>query len=54
MTTSLNPTDAVAGGRLVAEIGVAPAVPLEFIVVRISQDAEGRTDVVPVTPGGGT
>jgi hypothetical protein len=51
---SLNPTDAVAGGRLVAEIGVAPAVPLEFIVVRISQDAEGRTDVVPVTAGGGS
>lgn len=49
---TLNPAEAIASGRLVAEIGVAPAVPLEFIVVRVSQDAEGRTDVVAVGGGG--
>jgi hypothetical protein len=28
-------------GRLVAEVGVAPAVPLEYLVLRVTQDAEG-------------
>ena len=28
-------------GRLVAEVGVAPAVPLEYLVLRVAQDAEG-------------
>lgn len=49
---SLNSPDSVAQGRLVAEVGVALAVPLEFLVVRINQDADGRTQVVPVTVGG--
>jgi phage tail sheath protein FI len=30
-------------GRLVTEIGLAPGVPSEFIVVRIVQDASGAT-----------
>jgi hypothetical protein len=30
-----NPPDATARGRLTAEIGVAPARPFEFIVVRV-------------------
>ncbi|GAA1032432.1 hypothetical protein GCM10009557_30900 [Virgisporangium ochraceum] len=38
---TVNPAWSQAQGRLVAEIGVAPAEPLEFIVLRISQDAAG-------------
>ncbi|MDD9206706.1 hypothetical protein PU560_09540 [Georgenia sp. 10Sc9-8] len=32
-------------GRLVAEIGVAPAVPLEFLLLRLSRDAGGAVTV---------
>jgi phage tail sheath protein FI len=42
---ALNPAWSQAQGRLVAEIGVAPAHPLEYIVLRISQDADGRLGV---------
>lgn len=37
----LNPQSVVDAGRLLAEIGVAPAEPIEFIVLRIALDAEG-------------
>ena len=38
-----NPADVRASGRLVVEIGLAPIVPGEFIVVRLSQSASGGT-----------
>ncbi|MGW4686222.1 hypothetical protein ACWEPM_15160 [Streptomyces sp. NPDC004244] len=41
----LNPTWSQGLGRLVAEIGVAPAQPLEYLVLRIAQDADGSVDV---------
>jgi hypothetical protein len=41
----LNPAYSQALGRVVAEIGVAPAQPLEYIVLRISQDADGGLGV---------
>ena len=37
----LNTPQTIALGQLIAEVGVAPAEPLEFIVVRIVQTAEG-------------
>ncbi len=37
----LNPPQTQALGRLVAEVGVALAAPLEFLVLRISQDVDG-------------
>ena len=37
----LNPQSVVDEGRLVAEIGVAPVEPVEFIVVRITRDGDG-------------
>lgn len=43
----VNPPSSVALGRLIAEIGVAPAVPLEYILVRIARDADGSLSVVP-------
>lgn len=43
----VNPPSSVALGRLIAEIGVAPAVPLEYIMVRIARDADGGLSVVP-------
>ncbi len=36
-----NPPDARAGGRLLAEVGIAPTVPLEFIELRVGRDAGG-------------
>ena len=39
-------------GRLVAEIGVAPSRPLEYLVLRISQDTDGGTSVPPLVPAG--
>lgn len=41
----LNPPASQAAGRLIAEIGVAPAAPLEYLVLRISQDADGALRV---------
>ncbi len=43
----VNPASSQALGRLVAEIGVAPAVPLEYILVRIARDPDGSLTVVP-------
>lgn len=42
----LNPPQSQALGRLVAEIGVAPAAPLEYLVLRITQDTDGNVQVV--------
>lgn len=36
---TLNPQDGVDAGRLVAEVGIAPATPAEFIVLRIGRQA---------------
>jgi phage tail sheath protein FI len=44
----LNPPEALALGRLTAEIGVAPSSPLEYLVLRISQDVDGTAAVTPV------
>ncbi|HEY3544643.1 MAG TPA: phage tail sheath subtilisin-like domain-containing protein [Propionicimonas sp.] len=41
----VNPPASQALGRLVAEIGVAPAVPLEYILVRIARDPDGSLTV---------
>ncbi|MCJ0874259.1 hypothetical protein [Streptomyces sp. AP-93] len=41
----LNPAWSRDLGRLVAEVGVAPAHPLEYLVLRISQDADGTVTV---------
>lgn len=41
----LNPPASQALGRLIAEVGVAPAAPLEYLVLRISQDADGTLQV---------
>jgi hypothetical protein len=43
---SLNPPWEQALGRLVAEVGVAPSTPLEYLVLRISQDADGAVAVL--------
>lgn len=42
----LNTAGSQALGRLIAEIGVAPAVPIEFILVRIARDPDGSLTVV--------
>jgi uncharacterized protein len=42
---SINTTWSQGLGRLVAEVGVAPAQPLEYLVLRIAQDAEGMIGV---------
>jgi phage tail sheath protein FI len=42
---SLNSRQSQALGRLIAEVGVAPAAPLEYLVLRISQDADGGLQV---------
>lgn len=41
----VNPPASQALGRLIAEIGVAPAVPLEYILVRIARDPDGSLTV---------
>ncbi|MFJ2235208.1 phage tail sheath C-terminal domain-containing protein [Streptomyces sp. NPDC087859] len=41
----LNPRHSLELGRLVAEVGVAPAEPLEFLVLRISGDGDGGVRV---------
>ena len=38
-----NPPDARDNGMIVAEVGLAPVVPAEFIVVRVTQRASGAT-----------
>ena len=42
---NLNPPWSQGLGRLVAEVGVAPASPVEYLVLRISQDADGTVAV---------
>lgn len=42
---SNNPPASQALGRLVAEVGVAPAAPLEYIVLQISADVDGTVTV---------
>jgi hypothetical protein len=49
---SLNPRSSQELGRLVAEVGVAPAAPLEYLVLRITQDKSGRVQVSPPGEGG--
>ena len=43
---SANPPSSQGEGRLVAEVGVAPVAPLEYLVLRISQDTDGAVSVV--------
>ena len=38
----LNPSPSQGMGRLIAEIGVAPASPLEYLVLRISADVDAE------------
>ncbi len=38
---TLNPQPVIDAGRLICEIGIAPAEPLEFIVLRIARDGDG-------------
>jgi hypothetical protein len=42
---ALNPPQVMDAGRLIAEIGVAPAEPLEFILLRLSRDGDGTLTV---------
>jgi hypothetical protein len=46
---SLNSAPVQALGRLIAEIGVAPASPLEYLILRLTQDADGGVQVVSGT-----
>jgi hypothetical protein len=46
----LNPPESIALGRMVFEVGVAPSEPLEFIVLRLTQD--GGAAVVEEVPSG--
>ncbi len=41
----LNPQSVVDQGRLIAQVGVAPAEPLEFIVLQIARDGDGTIRV---------
>jgi len=41
----LNPVESQRQGRLLAEVGVAPASPLEYLVLRISQEVDGTVSV---------
>ena len=41
----LNPAQSQELGQLIAEVGVAPASPLEYLVLRITQDADGTVSV---------
>jgi phage tail sheath protein FI len=42
----LNPPSSQAQGRLLAEVGVAPAAPLEYLLLRVTQDVDGALQVV--------
>ncbi|MEW9553380.1 phage tail sheath family protein [Nonomuraea sp. NPDC050783] len=48
----LNPRQSVELGRLVTEIGVAPAEPMEFLVLRLSRDGDGGVRVEEVPDAG--
>lgn len=41
----LNPPESQALGRLIALVGVAPASPLEYLILRITQDTDGTVNV---------
>lgn len=47
---SVNSAESLRQGRLIAEVGVAPSSPLEYLVLRISQDVDGE---LTVEGGGG-
>jgi hypothetical protein len=49
---ALNPRSSQDLGRLIAEVGVAPASPLEYLVLRITQDSSGRVEVAASGGGG--
>jgi phage tail sheath protein FI len=49
---TLNPRASQELGRLIAEVGVAPAAPLEYLVLRLTQDQTGRVQVAPAGVGG--
>lgn len=38
---ALNPRAIVGAGRLITHVGVAPAEPVEFIVLRLLRDGDG-------------
>ncbi|MCP4118892.1 MAG: phage tail sheath family protein [Desulfobacteraceae bacterium] len=42
-----NPPDVREAGQLICEIGLAPVIPAEFIIVRITQSAVGTTVTIP-------
>jgi len=42
-----NSSEARAAGQLVVELGLAPVLPAEFVVVRITQTAAGTTVAIP-------
>jgi hypothetical protein len=42
---ALNPPPVVDAGRLILEVGVAPAEPVEFIVIRLSREGDGTVRV---------
>jgi hypothetical protein len=42
---ALNDARTIDAGQLIAEVGVAPAEPLEFLVVRLVRDLDGRLTV---------
>jgi hypothetical protein len=46
-----NPRETRSVGQVVTEIGLAPALPYEFVVVRISHAAGGVTITGPYEPG---
>lgn len=45
-----NPPESLALGRLITEVGVAPAAPLEYLVLRITHDVEGGVSVREAGP----
>lgn len=50
---SLNPPQSQSLGQMIAEIGVAPASPLEYLLLRISQDVDGTLHASPPGQGDG-
>jgi Bacteriophage tail sheath protein len=41
-----NPPHAVAAGRLLCEIDLAPATPMEFVTIRLTIGRQGQLEVV--------